>query len=193
MGLQVRQLTIDGFPAALEIIPDRFGDERGFFSETYNKAELKKAGIDLDFVQDNHSLSAEAGTVRGLHFQTPPFAQAKLVRVVKGSIFDAAVDIRKGSPTFGKHVSLVLSVNTWNQILVPEGFAHGFCTLERDTEIVYKVTAPYSKEHDKGILWSDPALGIEWPLENHKFIISEKDKIQPRLSDLPGYFEYIQP
>jgi len=193
MALKVRHLKIGNHPAALELIPDRFGDERGFFSETYNKAELEKIGVDLDFIQDNHSLSAEAGTVRGLHFQIPPFAQTKLVRVVKGSVFDVAVDIRKNSPTFGRHVSLVLSAKTWNQILVPEGFAHGFCTLERDTEVIYKVNAPYSKEHDKGILWSDPVLEIDWPQVNGDYTISEKDKIQPRLSDLPDYFEYIQP
>jgi dTDP-4-dehydrorhamnose 3,5-epimerase len=190
MGLKVRQLTISGHCLALEITPDKFSDERGFFSETYNKAELQKIGVDLDFVQDNHSLSAEIGTLRGLHFQTPPFAQAKLVRVVRGAIFDVAVDIRAGSPTFGKHISLVISADAWNQILVPEGFAHGFCSLERDTEVVYKVNAPYSKEHDKGILWSDPALGIEWPLPDGCAIVSEKDKNLPQLNDVPQYFDY---
>jgi len=193
MGLKVRQLTFEGHCLALEISPDRFGDERGFFSETYNQAEMKKNGIDLEFVQDNHSLSAETGTLRGLHFQTPPFAQAKLVRVVRGAIFDVAVDIRAGSPTFGKHVCLTLSAEAWNQILVPEGFAHGFCTLEPGTEVIYKVNAPYSKEHDKGILWSDPALGIEWPQLNCQYTCSEKDKILPRLEDLPDCFEYTQP
>ncbi len=190
MGLKVQQLTIGGHTLALEITPDRFGDERGFFSETYNQAEMKKIGIDLEFVQDNHSLSAETGTLRGLHFQTPPFAQAKLVRVVRGAIFDVAVDIRAGSPTFGKHVSVVISAEAWNQILVPEGFAHGFCTLEPNTEVVYKVNAPYSKDHDKGISWSDRALGIEWPLPNGKAIVSAKDKNLPQLSDVPQYFDF---
>ncbi len=193
MALRVRHLKIDNHPVAVELFPDRFGDARGFFSETYNQTEMKKNGIELDFVQDNHSLSTEIGTLRGLHFQTPPFAQAKLVRVVRGAIFDVAVDIRAGSPTFGKHVYLTLSAEAWNQILVPEGFAHGFCTLERNTEVVYKVNAPYSKDHDKGILWSDPALGIEWPQLNCQFTCSEKDKTLPRLEDLPDCFEYIQP
>ncbi len=193
MTLQVQYLKIDNHPLALEITPDRFGDERGFFSETYNKAEMRKIGVDLEFVQDNHSLSAKTGTLRGLHFQTPPFAQAKLVRVTKGSILDVAVDIRTGSPTFGKHVSLIISAKAWNQILVPEGFAHGFCTLEPDTEVVYKVNAPYSNEHDKGILWADVELGIEWPLENYEFTISDKDKNLPKFADLENYFEYAQP
>jgi len=191
MALHVRQLMIDNHTVALELTPDRFGDERGFFSETYNKSEMEKIGVDLEFVQDNHSLSAEVGTLRGLHFQTPPFAQAKLVRVIRGAILDVAVDIRVGSPTFGKHVKLILSAKAGNQILVHAGFAHGFCTLEPDTEVVYKVNAPYSKEHDKGILWSDPALGIEWPQLNCDFTISEKDKCLPRLAELPDCFEYV--
>jgi len=190
MAFQIRHLSIDIHPMAMELIPDKFGDERGFFSETYNKAELEKNDINLNFVQDNHSLSAKTGTIRGLHFQTPPFAQTKLVRVISGAILDVAVDIREGSPTFGKHVSLIVSAKAWNQILVPEGFAHGFCTLEPDTEVIYKVNAPYSKEHDKGILWSDPDLEIAWPKVSGDFIISDKDKVHPRLCDLASYFEY---
>ncbi len=171
-------------------MPKKHGDHRGFFSEVYNKRTLAAAGIDIDFVQDNHSLSAEKGVVRGLHFQVPPFAQDKLLRVVRGSVFDAAVDLRRGSPTYGKHVSVVLSAEEWNQILVPIGFAHGLMTLEPDTEVIYKVSNYYSAEHDKGLLWNDPALGIEWPVAEEKAILSAKDKVQPRLADLPPYFHF---
>lgn len=171
-------------------MPKKHGDHRGFFSEVYNKRTLAAAGIDIDFVQDNHSLSAEKGVVRGLHFQVPPFAEDKLVRVVRGSVFDAAVDLRRGSPTYGKHVSVVLSAEEWNQILVPIGFAHGLMTLEPDTEVIYKVSNYYSAEHDKGLLWNDPALGIEWPVAEDEAILSAKDKVQPRLADLPPYFHF---
>ncbi len=132
--MQIKDL---GIPGVKVLIPKKHGDHRGFFSEVYNKRTLAAAGIDIDFVQDNHSLSAEKGTVRGLHFQVPPFAQDKLVRVVHGSVFDVAVDLRRGSPTYGKHVSVVLSAEEWNQILVPIGFAHGFMTLEPNTEVIY--------------------------------------------------------
>ena len=181
-----------GAEALLEIRPAKFGDARGFFSETYNQARFADAGIDLTFVQDNHSLSGDVGTVRGLHFQVPPFAQDKLVRVTKGAIYDVAVDIRRGSPTYGAHIGVRLSAADWNQLLVPVGFAHGFCTLERDTEVIYKVSAPYSRDHDLGLLWNDPALGIAWPLTGDA-ILSDKDKMQPRLADLPAYFEYTAP
>ncbi len=177
-------------PDVQEIVPDRFGDERGFFSEAYNRAELKTHGLDFTFVQDNHSLSKECGTVRGLHFQTPPFAQTKLIRVVRGAIFDVAVDIRSGSPFFGRHVSTVISAEKWNQILVPAGFAHGFCTLEPDTEVLYKVDAPYSAEHDRGLMWNDPALGINWPIDPDAAILSDKDRNHPDLAQLPAYFDY---
>ena len=166
----------------------RFGDHRGFFSETYSKRAFDAAGLDHDFVQDNHSLSAEVGTVRGLHFQLPPFAQDKLVRVVRGAILDVAVDIRRGSATFGRHVSAVISAAEWNQILVPVGFAHGFCTLEPDTEVLYKVTNFYSPEHDRGLLWNDPDLGIDWPVPADKAQLSDKDRRHPRLADLPECF-----
>jgi len=172
------------------VTPKKHGDHRGFFSETYNKKALEAAGIHLNFVQDNQSLSAERGTIRGLHFQTPPFAQDKLVRVVRGSILDVAVDLRKGSPTYGKHVSAVISADKWNQILVPVGFAHGICTLEPNTELLYKVTNYYSPEHDKGLLWNDPALGIQWTILPGEAILSDKDKKQPLLKDLPDYFSY---
>lgn len=172
------------------LVPKRFGDERGFFSEVYNRRAMAEAGIDLDFVQDNHSLSAARGTVRGLHFQVPPFAQDKLVRVVRGSVFDVAVDIRRGSPTYGRHATAVVSARAWNQILVPAGFAHGLMTLEEDTEVVYKVTDYYAPDHDHGIRWNDPALGIEWPIGEDAAVLSEKDRRQPLLKDFDSPFEY---
>jgi dTDP-4-dehydrorhamnose 3,5-epimerase len=166
------------------IRPKKFGDHRGFFSETYSKKAFEAAGLRLDFVQDNQSLSAEVGTIRGLHFQTPPFAQDKLLRVVRGAVFDVAVDLRRDSPTFGEHVSAVISAAEWNQILVPIGFAHGFCTLEPDTEVIYKVTNYYAPANDKGLLWNDPDLGIAWPEAARNPKLSDKDKVQPRLKDL---------
>lgn len=175
-------------PEVKVIRPKKFGDHRGFFSETYSKRSFEAAGLHHDFVQDNQSLSAEVGTVRGLHFQLPPCAQDKLVRVVKGAILDVAVDIRRGSPTFGRHVSAVISAAEWNQILVPVGFAHGFCTLEPDTEVIYKVTNFYSAEHDRGLLWNDPDLGIDWPVAADKARLSDKDRTQPRLGELPDCF-----
>lgn len=176
--------------AAVKLLtPKKHGDRRGFFSETYNKRALAEAGAAMDFVQDNHSLSADAGTVRGLHFQAPPFAQTKLVRVVRGAVFDAAVDIRRGSPTFGRHASAVLSAGAWNQILVPAGFAHGFMTIEPDTEVIYKVDAYYAPSHDFGILWNDPALGIAWPVPEAGAILSDKDRAQPRLAEIESPFD----
>lgn len=166
----------------LLITPRRFGDHRGFFSETYNKRVFAEAGIHLDFVQDNHSMSAETGTVRGLHFQTQPKAQDKLVRVVRGSIFDVAVDIRKSSPTFGKWVSAHITADGGEQILVPKGFAHGICTLEPNTEVLYKVTEYYSSENDSCIRWNDPAIGIAWPISAPP-VLSEKDAKSPLLSE----------
>ncbi len=172
------------------ITPKKFGDHRGFFSEVYNKKTFEEAGIGLDFIQDNHSLSGQKGTIRGLHFQANPFAQDKMVRVVRGSILDVAVDIRVGSPTYGQYVAEVLSAENWRQLLVPKGFAHGFCTLEDNTEVLYKVSGLYSKEHDFGLRWDDPDIGIDWPLEGVQPQLSDKDKEQPLLKDLPQYFEY---
>ncbi len=171
------------------IVPRIHRDHRGFFSETYNKAGLEALGVNLEFVQDNHSLSVERGVVRGLHFQIAPFAQDKLVRVIRGAIFDVAVDLRRGSRTCGKHVARVISAVDWNQFLVPVGFAHGFCTLEVNTEVIYKVTNYYSPEHDRGLLWNDPDLGIAWPITEGEAILSEKDRKQPRFRELSGYFE----
>ena len=171
-------------PEVRLIVPDRFLDERGFFSETYSRRALAEAGIADEFVQDNHSLSVPAGTLRGLHYQLPPFAQAKLVRVTRGAVLDVAVDLRRGSPTFGRHVAAMLSASAWNQLFVPVGFAHGFCTLEPDTEIVYKVTAPYSREHDRGVRWDDPELAIDWPVGPEAVVLSEKDRALPLLAEV---------
>jgi len=178
---------IDGI---LTVTPKKFGDERGFFSETYNKKVLKEAGFDKEFIQDNQSLSVEKGVIRGLHFQSPPFAQDKLVRVVRGSILDVAVDIRKGSPTYGKHVAIELSADNWKQLLVPAGFAHGFCTLEPNTEVVYKVTNTYAPDHDHGLRWNDQDLAIKWPVSTNEAILSDKDREQPFFKDLDSPFDY---
>jgi dTDP-4-dehydrorhamnose 3,5-epimerase len=183
--MQVQPLAI---PDVKLITPVRHGDARGFFSEVYNARSFAAAGIDTVFMQDNHSRSAAAGTIRGLHFQTRPHAQAKLVRVTRGAIFDVAVDVRRGSPTFGQHVAAELSAENWCQLLVPAGFAHGFCTLTADTEVLYKVDALYAPAHDKGILWSDPALGIAWPAVAATPTLSAKDQGLPRLSDAGELF-----
>ena len=184
--MQVEHLNI---PDVRLLSPRKHGDRRGFFSETYNRKALAEIGIDIDFVQDNHSCSADKGTVRGLHFQTPPFAQDKLVRVARGSVFDIAVDLRQGSPTYGRHAGAVLSAQAWNQILVPIGFAHGFMTLEPDTEVIYKVSNYYAPDHDKGLLWNDPALGINWPIADEEAVLSDKDRNQPRLAELVTPFD----
>lgn len=161
-----------------------FGDARGYFTETYNRQAFAAAGIGDEFVQDNFSLSVATGTVRGLHFQIAPFGQTKLVRVGRGCILDVAVDLRRASPTFGRHVAVELSAENRLQLYVPEGFAHGFCTLTPDTEVIYKVTAPYSAAHDRGLAWNDPTLGIKWPVTPEQAILSDKDARHPRLSEL---------
>jgi dTDP-4-dehydrorhamnose 3,5-epimerase len=182
------EITSLAIPDVKILRPKKFGDSRGFFSETYSKRTMHDLGYDLDFVQDNQSYSAQVGILRGLHFQTHPFAQTKLVRVLRGRILDVAVDIRKKSPTYGQHVTAEISAAEWNQILVPAGFAHGALILEPDTEMMYKVTGLYSPECDKGLLWSDPALKINWPLPLEQIIVSDKDKKHPLLKDLPDYF-----
>lgn len=169
--------------------PPRFGDARGFFSEIYNQGRFAEAGIPTVFVQDNHSLSRPTGTVRGLHFQVEPFAQAKLIRVARGRIFDVVVDLRRASPTFGRHLAVELDAANGRQLFVPAGFAHGFCTLEPDTEITYKVSAYYSREHDRCLYWADPALEIEWPVDPDAATVSEKDATAPRLADLGSVFD----
>jgi dTDP-4-dehydrorhamnose 3,5-epimerase len=175
--------------AAVKIItPKKFRDHRGFFSETYNREAWRDAGLDYEFVQDNHSYSAEVGVIRGLHFQTAPFAQDKLVRVAKGRVLDVAVDLRRSSPTFGRHVAVELSAENWRQLLVPIGFAHGFCTLSPDCEVLYKVSNLYSAAHDRGLAFDDPALGIDWRIDVKTAVLSDKDRKHPRLAELGPVF-----
>ncbi len=180
MSIQVRKLDLEG---VLEIIPSRFEDPRGFFSETFHAENFAGIGIQVPFVQDNHSYSAARGVVRGLHYQLPPVAQDKLVRVIRGSVYDVAVDIRRSSATFGRWTAVTLSAKSWNQIFVPRGYAHGFVTLEEDTEVLYKVSAKYSQKHDRAIRFDDPAVGIEWPLPAGEVVISEKDRSAPLLAN----------
>jgi len=175
-------------PEVKIIVPKRVGDSRGFFSETYRRDALSNAGIDCDFLQDNHSLSEKKGTLRGLHFQTPPHSQAKLVRVVRGAVFDAVVDIRHGSPNFGKSIAAVLSAENGRQMFVPAGFAHAFLTLEPATEVIYKVDDYYAPDCEGGIIWNDPQIGIEWPIEQP--ILSAKDAQLGRLAELSVVFAY---
>ena len=170
-------------PDVLLIEPKVFGDSRGFFYESYRKDAFSELGIEVDFVQDNHSRSAK-GVLRGLHFQRSPRQQAKLVRVVRGEVLDVAVDIRKGSPTFGRSVAVNLSEENRRMLFIPEGFAHGFCVLKDDTEFLYKCSEIYSPEHEGGLLWSDPALKIEWPRLDCDYILSDKDRAYPLLKDL---------
>ena len=171
------------------IVPKKFADQRGYFSETYNREALLQAGIAVDFVQDNQSCSATVGTIRGLHFQSPPFAQDKLIRVLRGRILDVTVDLRRSSPTYGQHFAAELSAENFKQMFVPVGFAHGYCTLEPDTEIFYKVSNFYAPQHDHGLAWNDPALGIPWPVRGDAAILSDKDRRHPRLADLALQFE----
>lgn len=177
-----------GLDGVVVIVPVRHGDARGFFSETYNRAAFREIGVDRDFMQDNQSLSRVPGTVRGLHFQIAPFAQAKLVRVLRGAICDAVVDIRRSSPTYGHSIAVTLSAENGAQLFVPAGFAHGFCTLEPDTEVFYKVDAPYSREHERGLRWNDPALGIDWPVPESGATVLGRDQVYPKLDALPAYF-----
>ena len=183
--LDIRRLALDGLA---EIRPRRFADDRGFFSETWNAAAWREAGIGTDFVQDNHSLSKARGTLRGLHFQTPPTAQAKLVRVTRGSAFDVAVDLRAGSPTFRQWAGVILSAAEWNQLLIPEGFAHGFLSLEADTEVQYKASAAYDPAADRAIRFDDPAIGIDWPFAANELILSDRDRAAPLLAEVESGF-----
>lgn len=178
------QLIQHAIPAVLEVVPPKFGDHRGFFSETYKKDVFGALGITAEWVQDNQSFSAQVGTVRGLHFQVPPTAQAKLVRVLRGAIFDVAVDIRQGSPSYGRWVGVELSAEKWNQLLIPVGFAHGFMTLQPDTEVLYKVDAPWSRDDERAIRWDDPEIGIAWPDVGCPPTLSEKDAVATTLADL---------
>ncbi len=170
------------------LVPRRFPDPRGFFVESYNRRRLAEHGLVYDFVQDNLSLSIKVGTVRGLHFQRPPTAQAKLVSVLQGAIFDVAVDLRQGSSYYGRPVAVRLSAAEGNQLMVPAGFAHGFCTLEPNTVVAYKVDAYYSAETDDGLYWADPALGIDWPVTEAAAELSDKDRRLPKLADVARCF-----
>lgn len=164
------------------ITPSKFGDSRGFFSETWNGKRFAAAGIEGPFLQDNHAFSAQRGVLRGLHCQVGPNAQGKLVRVVRGAIWDVAVDARRGSPTFGRWVGAEISAANWRQIWVPVGFLHGYVTLEPDTEVIYKVTGEYDKAAERGVIWNDPTIGIDWPIDPAIVILSEKDTVLPRLA-----------
>ena len=175
-------------PEVLLITPVRYSDSRGYFFESYNEDGFHKIGIGCRFIQDNQSLSVKVGTLRGLHFQIPPFAQAKLVRVLKGAIFDVAIDIRSRSATFGRFAAATLSADNGQQLFVPAGFAHGFCTLAPDTEVLYKVDAPYSREHERGLAWNDSSIAIPWPVSADLVNVLDRDAHFPRLHDLPAYF-----
>ena len=183
--LEVRPLNLAGL---LELRPRRFADDRGFFSETWNEARFAEVGIATRFVQDNHSLSRAAGTLRGLHFQAPPSAQAKLVRVTRGSAFDVAVDLRPSSPTYRQWAAVTLSAAEWNQLLIPEGLAHGFLTLEPDTEVQYKASAPYDSAADRAIRFNDPAIAIDWPIAAEQLVLSDRDRAAPMLADIETGF-----
>ena len=177
-------------PGVVMLTPARFGDSRGFFSESWNRARMAGAGFDIDFVQDNHSISAQAGTVRGLHFQSPPHAQAKLVRCGRGRLFDVAVDIRRGSPTYGRWFGAELSFENGRQMLIPEGFLHGFVTREPETEIIYKCSDTYAPDCEGAVRFDDPGIGIDWGLGDTAPILSEKDAAAPAIADFKSPFDW---
>ena len=183
--MQVQRLAI---PEVMLVTPPRFGDARGFFSETYNAARFTEAGIADVFVQDNHSLSAAAGVIRGLHCQIGPHVQGKLVRCVKGAIWDVAVDIRVGSPSYGQHVAVELSAENWRQLWVPGGFLHGFCTRRPETEVIYKVTDVWNKACERGVIWDDPDLALPWPVAPGAAVLSDKDAALPRLAECAPWY-----
>lgn len=182
------QVTATAIPEVKLITPVRHQDNRGFLSEVFNQRSLSEGGINDTFVQENHTYSISAGTVRGLHYQAPPSPQAKLVRVLKGAIFDVAVDVRKTSETFGQHVGVELNTDNWSQLYIPEGFAHGFCTLEPDTEIAYRASSYWAPDLDCGIAWDDPDLAIPWPVDPANAVLSEKDRGLPPLREIPSHF-----
>ena len=184
--MKVERFEIDGVVA---ITPPKFGDDRGFFSETWNAARFAEAGVGSRFVQDNQSLSRDRGVLRGMHCQIGPNAQGKLVRCIRGAIWDAVVDARASSPTFGKWAAAELSAENWKQLWVPVGFLHGFCTLVPDTEVIYKVTAPYDREAERGVIWNDKTLALPWPIEPGEAKLSDKDRVLPTWSDLPKLFD----
>ena len=184
--MKVYETEIDG---VLIIEPSRHFDGRGFLSEVFNESRLAEVGIATRFVQENHTLSTESGTVRGLHFQIQPNETAKLVRVTRGAIFDVAVDLRRSSPSYGQHVSRLLDTENWRQMFIPRGFAHGFCTTQPNTEVTYWVSDHWSQEVDRGVRWDDPALGIAWPIGPEEAIVSDKDRVQPLMDELETYFD----
>jgi dTDP-4-dehydrorhamnose 3,5-epimerase len=183
--MKVEALAI---PEIKLITPPRFNDPRGFFSETWNYLRFADVGIPGPFVQDNQAVSTARGVLRGLHCQVGANAQGKLVRCTKGAIFDVAIDVRQGSPTFGQWVGTEISAENWTQIWVPVGFLHAYCTLTAETEVIYKVTALYDKPAERGVIWDDPDIGIVWPIPPEKVILSDKDKVLPRLRDCPPLF-----
>ncbi|HVR59553.1 MAG TPA: dTDP-4-dehydrorhamnose 3,5-epimerase [Pseudolabrys sp.] len=186
--MQIQPLAI---PDILLIIPIKRHDERGFFSETSRRDVLAAAGVTEEFIQDNHVYSAKRGVLRGLHFQTPPHAQGKLVRCTRGAILDIAVDIRKGSPTYGQHAAAELSAENWHQLWIPAGFAHGYVTLESHSEVIYKVTDYWHPACERGIAWNDPELAIEWGISTADAIVANKDRTNPRLSELESFFDFV--
>lgn len=185
--MQIERFPIDG---VVMITPVKRTDPRGFFSEVYRNDVLAAEGVTAEFVQDNHVHSAHRGVLRGMHFQTPPHAQGKLVRCTKGTVLDVAVDIRTGSPTFGRHVAVELSASNWRQLWVPPGFAHGYLTLEVNCEVLYKVTDYWAANCEKGLAWDDPDVGINWGVPEHELTMAEKDRSHPRLASLEPVFPY---
>ncbi len=183
--MDVRETAL---PGVLLLEPRRFGDGRGWFTESWSARTMAANGLEFDWVQDNHSHSAEAGTVRGLHYQSPPMAQTKLVRVARGAVLDVAVDVRKGSPTYGQWIAEELSEKNGRQLLVPKGFLHGFATLTSGTDVLYKVDAFYSGEHDGAVRFDDPDLGVDWGIDPKRAVLSEKDANAPRLVDWESPF-----
>lgn len=184
------QAEASNIPGVLVLKPRYFHDARGYFVETYNARAAREAGVTADFVQDNQALSRQRGTVRALHFQVPPKAQAKLVRVLRGSIYDVAVDLRAGSPSYGKWIAVTLTGQGGEQIFVPRGFAHGYCTLADDTEVAYKVDDYYAPECEQGLIWDDATLGIDWPVSRADAVLSEKDRKLPHFADFASPFRY---
>ncbi len=190
-GIELMKTVALDIPEIMVFEPSKFPDDRGFFLETYNAKTLGEAGVDTTFVQDNQAFSADKWTLRGLHFQSPPFAQDKLVRVLRGSVLDVAVDIRRNSPSYGKHVSVVLSAEAWTQILIPIGFAHAYLTREPDTDVFYKVSQFYAPECESGLLWNDPDLAIDWRAPQESVVLSEKDGKLPLFRNLESPFDYV--
>lgn len=183
--MEFRSFEVDG---PFEIKPRKIGDERGYFAEIFRLSTFGERVPGVEFVQENQSLSLRSGTIRGIHFQSHPAAQGKIVRCLAGRLMDVAVDLRQGSPTFGRWISVILSPEECNQLWVPVGFGHGFCSLEPNTIINYRVSSYYSQEHDKGVAWDDPEIGVDWPEIADTETLSPKDRRQPRLADLPAYF-----